>query len=143
MRTLVKKRGGGVCVYINDSWCRNFAIRDSICNPDLELLSITLRPYCLPREFTNTFICAVYIPPSGNINRAASQITDCVHRHLQNKPDAPLLILGNFNQFGLKRSLPGFFQYVKCGTRKNNTTLSICSLLTSQFLSPVNQHLRW
>lgn len=116
-----KKRGGGVCVYINDSWCRNFAIRDSICNPDLELLCITLRPYYLPREFTNIFICAVYIPPSGNINRAASQIADCVHRHLQNKPDAPILILGDFNQCGLERSLPGFFQYVKCGTRKNNT----------------------
>lgn len=115
-----KKRGGGVCIYINESWCRNFAIRETICNPDLELLGITLRPNYLPREFTNIFVFAVYIPPSGNVNRAASQIAECVHKHLQTKPDAHLLILGDFNQCGLEKSLPGFFQYVKCGTRQNN-----------------------
>lgn len=61
-----KTGGGGVCIYIKDSWCSNFAIRDNICNPDLELLCVTLRPHYLPREFTNLFVCAVYIPPSGN-----------------------------------------------------------------------------
>lgn len=30
------------------------------------------------------------------------------------------LSLMHFNQCGLERSLPGFFQYLKCGTRKNN-----------------------
>ncbi|KAK0143498.1 hypothetical protein N1851_018336 [Merluccius polli] len=104
-----KTGGGGVCIYIKDSWCSNFAIRDTICNPDLELL-----------EFSNIFVCAVYIPPSGNANRAATQIADCVYRHLQNKPDAPTLILGDFNHCSLNKSLPGFYQYVKCNTRNNN-----------------------
>lgn len=115
-----KVGGGGVCIYIKDSWCSNFAIRDTICNPDLELLCVTLRPHYLPREFSNIFVCAVYVPPSGNANRAANQIADCVHRHLQNKPDAPILILGDFNHSSLNKSLPGFYQYVKCNTRKNN-----------------------
>ena len=73
------------------------------------LTCVTLRPHYLPREFSNTFVCTVFIPPSGNVNRAANQIADSVHRHLQNKPDAPILI-----------SLPGFYQYMKCNTRKNN-----------------------
>ena len=117
---LGKTRGGGVCVYIKDSWCRNFVVRDKICNPDLELLCVTLRPYYLPREFTNIFVCVVYIPPSGNAGRAANAITDCVHRHLQAKPDAPMFILGDFNHCSLNKSLPGFHQYVKCSTRNNN-----------------------
>ncbi|KAK0137907.1 hypothetical protein N1851_025875 [Merluccius polli] len=80
----------------------------------------TLRPHYLPREFSNIFVCAVYIPPSGNANRAANQIVDCVYRHLQNKRDTPTLILGDFNPCSLNKSLPGFYQYVKCNTRNNN-----------------------
>ena len=88
-----KTPGGGVCMYIKDSWCRNFAVRDNICNLDLELLCVILRPLYLPREFTNLFVCVVYIPPSGNAGRAANAITDCVHRHLQNKPDTPIFMI--------------------------------------------------
>lgn len=88
-----------------DKWCSDFAIRDKICNPDLELLCVTLRPHYLPREFTNIFLCAVDIPPNGNTTRAANQIADCVHRHLQNKPEAPMLILGDFNHCNLNKTL--------------------------------------
>ena len=112
--------GGGVCIYINDSWCRNLAVRDRICTPDLELLCVTLRPHYLPREFTNLFVCVVYVPPSGNAGRAANLIADCVHRHLESKPDAPMMILGDFNHCSLNKTLPGFDQYVKCSTRNNN-----------------------
>ena len=45
---LGKTRGGGVCIYIKDSWCSKFAIRDTVCNPDLELLCVTLRHTTLP-----------------------------------------------------------------------------------------------
>ncbi len=120
-----KTKGGCVCIFIRDSWCRNIAIREKICNPDLELLCVTLRPHYLPREFTNIFVCPVYIPPSGNVNRAAKQITDCVHHLLQSKPDAPMLILGNFNHCGLTKTLPGFHQYVKCSPRNDNI-LDMC-----------------
>lgn len=51
---------------------------------------------------------------------AAKTITDCVHRHLQNRPDAPMLILGDFNHCSLDKTLPGFHQFVKCNTRNNN-----------------------
>ena len=116
-----KRRGGGLCVYVKDSWCRNFAVRDNICNPDLELLCVTLRPYYLPREFSNIFLCVVYVPPDARAANTASQIADCVHRHLQNKPDAPMLVLGDLNHCPLEKYLPGFQQYVRCATRNNNT----------------------
>ena len=115
-----KLTGGGIGVYIRDSWCRNVAVRDKICNPDLELLCITLRPHYIPREFSNIFVCSVYVPPDAKANNAAKQIADCVHRHLQEKPDAVMLVLGDVNHCDLERFLPGFEQYVRCGTRKEN-----------------------
>lgn len=37
-----KARGGEISVYINDSWCSNYTIKDSVCTPDLELLCLSL-----------------------------------------------------------------------------------------------------
>ena len=111
--------GGGICIYINDAWCRNYTIKDTVCSPDLELLCLSLRPFYLPREYGNIFICAVYVPPSGNASRAASRIADCVHRQLQGKPDAPLFTLGDLNHCKLEYALPGFQQYVHKNTRKD------------------------
>ncbi|XP_077423406.1 macrophage mannose receptor 1-like [Vanacampus margaritifer] len=34
-----KSRGGGVCTYINDNWCRNYAVRLTTCTPDESSLS--------------------------------------------------------------------------------------------------------
>ena len=59
-----KQKGGGVCVYINNKWCGNNHIVTSSCQPDIELLSLSVRPYYLPREFPVINIIAVYIPPT-------------------------------------------------------------------------------
>lgn len=114
-----KTRGGGVCVYIRDEWCSQYTVRESLCNSDVELLCLSLRPFYLLREFGNVIICAAYVPPSGNTVKPASCITDCVHKQLKRTPGAPIFILGDFNHFGLDRSLPGYEQYIKCGTRGN------------------------
>ena len=49
--TTGKRQGGGVCVYINKTNCSSMTIRDRICTPDIKLLSVSLRPFYLPREF--------------------------------------------------------------------------------------------
>lgn len=82
--SLGKRRGGEVCVYIKDSWCTNYAVKDKVCSPNVELLSLSLRPFYLPRYYGKIFVCVVYIPPSGNAAKAASRIADCVHQQLQN-----------------------------------------------------------
>ncbi|KAK0141137.1 hypothetical protein N1851_021878 [Merluccius polli] len=46
-----KSRGGGVCFYVNQAYCNTVVIREKICTTDMELLSISLRPFYLPREF--------------------------------------------------------------------------------------------
>ncbi len=60
-----KAEGGGVCFYINNSWCneRNIHSIKSFCSPDLEFHTLLCRPFWLPRDFTAIIITAVYIPP--------------------------------------------------------------------------------
>ncbi len=114
-----KSKGGCLCLYINDRWCRQHTVREKICSSDVELLCVSLRPFYLPREFGNILICSVYVPPNGNASRAASQVADCVHEQLQSTPNAPIFIVGVFNHCDLNTALPGFEQYINCYTRKN------------------------
>ena len=56
-----KRRGGGVCVYVNRHWCCNITVKEQLCTGHLQLLTVALRPYYLPREFNQLFITALYI----------------------------------------------------------------------------------
>ncbi|KAM9805801.1 uncharacterized protein ACBT44_013447 isoform 2-T5 [Syngnathus typhle] len=60
-----KSRGGGICVYIRDEWCRDSVVVCEHCSPLAELVIIKCRPFYLPREFTAILLVAVYIPPSN------------------------------------------------------------------------------
>ncbi len=40
-----KKVGGGVCIHINERWCKNYTLRESYCSEDIELLSSSFRPF--------------------------------------------------------------------------------------------------
>ena len=117
-----KKRGGGVVLYVNDRWCNNIAIKSSICTPDLELLTISLRPYYLPREFTNVFATVLYIPPSADKEAAVSTVRNNATSLANCKPDSVHIIFGDVNHCSkeMKTSLHGFYQYVTCSTRKDN-----------------------
>ncbi|KAJ8040523.1 hypothetical protein HOLleu_14838 [Holothuria leucospilota] len=59
-----KKSGGGVCVYVNHRWCHpsNVFIKKFSCTPNLEMLTVSIRPYYLPREFSHILHCTIYIP---------------------------------------------------------------------------------
>ncbi|XP_073717881.1 uncharacterized protein [Misgurnus anguillicaudatus] len=46
-----KTQEGGVCLYINQRYCTSVTVRERICTPDVELLSVSLRPFYLPRVF--------------------------------------------------------------------------------------------
>lgn len=116
---------GGVCVYINDLWCRSYSIKNRICDdPDVEILGMTLRPFYLPRKFGCILLFVVYVPPKGpgKAAQAAKTIANCVHElHEQLQyPEAPAIALGDLNQCYLDTVLPGYEQYVKDATRKNN-----------------------
>ena len=75
-----KSRGGGVCLYINKKWCTNYTVCDQVCTPDVKVLTLSLRPFYLPREFTNIIMCSGYVPPKAKCNSAADVIAGSVSR---------------------------------------------------------------
>ncbi|KAF7654597.1 hypothetical protein LDENG_00067410 [Lucifuga dentata] len=92
-----KTTGGGVCFYINERYCNTVVVREKICTPDLELLSISLRPFYLPREFPQLFFTLVYIHSRANVTSATQLIVDMTNRLDALFPEAPKFILGDFN----------------------------------------------
>lgn len=107
-------------MYINDLWCRQYSVKYQICDQNVEMLGMTLRPFYLPREFGCILLFVVYAPPNAKAAKAANIITDCVHELQLKYPDAPAIVVGDMNQCHLDSVLPGFVQYVKNPTRKNN-----------------------
>lgn len=64
-----KRKGDGLVVFINSRWYQpgHVTVKQQICNPDIELLVVSLRPYYLPRQFSHVFAVTVYIPPNAVI----------------------------------------------------------------------------
>jgi len=121
--SLGKGRGGGVCLYINDRWCKNVNVVSKTSTPDIEFLSLSLRPHYLPREFNLVNIVVVYIPPSASSDGAKQIIEEHTSSLLLRYPDSPVVIVGDFNH--CQHTIPGLKQFVKCKTRHNNT-LDLC-----------------
>lgn len=72
-RGLGKKRGDGVCIYVNNRWCNNIKIHSQI--------------------FPIVVISCVYIPPTANIKAAAEQLAEGANGMLARYPEAPLFIV--------------------------------------------------
>ncbi|XP_072558692.1 uncharacterized protein [Paramormyrops kingsleyae] len=51
-----KKRGGGVCFLVNNSWCTNVEIIARNCTPDLEYLLIKCRPFSIIKFADDTTV---------------------------------------------------------------------------------------
>ena len=88
-----KSLGGGLCLItkvgvIQWSLGRHYA--------HLTLLSVSLRPYYLPREFPQIFVMLVYIHPRANADTATRIIVKTVQRLQGILPDAPNFIMGDF-----------------------------------------------
>ena len=94
-----KHHGGGVCVYVNERFCNhaNVTVRKQLCTPDVDLLSLSMRPKYLPCEFDQLFVTVIYTHPKANTTRAAQEIADVVRSLQLISPDAPNFILGDFN----------------------------------------------
>lgn len=62
----------------------------------------------------------LYMCPLALTSLAAKTIADCVHERQLSYPDAPAIVLGDLNHCHLETMLPGFEQYIKDKTRKDN-----------------------
>lgn len=58
-----KTLGGRVCLYINHRWCSNITVREQLRLPDIKRLSVSLRLFYLPREFSPPDICDCRLYP--------------------------------------------------------------------------------
>lgn len=115
-----KESGGGVCTYVNDRWCNNITVKKKYCDKNIEYLSMSLRPFYLPREINNVFCITVYIPPEANKNIAINILHDHINDIENSSPDAIKIINGDFNHASLDKMLPNYEQVVKCKTREEN-----------------------
>ncbi len=102
-----KSRGGGVCFYINNSWCdeRNLHSIKSFCSPDLEFHMLLCRPFWLPREFTAIIITAVYIPPQANTDQALKELYGNISEQ------------ETFNKANFRTIAPKYFQHITINMR--------------------------
>ncbi|KAI4892795.1 hypothetical protein NFI96_002483, partial [Prochilodus magdalenae] len=94
-------------------------VKEVICQPDIELCVVGMRPYYLPREFTKVVMCAVYVPPSANMDFACDVINSAIARVQNQSPNAFIAVSGDFNHTSLSSCLPTFTQFVKYSTREN------------------------
>ncbi len=119
-----KSRGGVLCVYINDAWCRDSVVVCKHCSPLVEFMIIKCRPFYLPREYTAILLVAVYIPPSSNNSNRSEALND-LYQHISEQqtahPDAFLILAVDFNHADLKSVFPKMHQHIDFPTRGNNT----------------------
>ena len=118
-----KRSGGGIALLVNNRWCnpKHATIKERICNKDIELLAVSLRPYYLPREFTVVVAIVVYIPPSAHAETACDVVHTVVARLQAKYPDSVVFVTGDFNHVSLSKTLPTFKQSVNCTTRGDKT----------------------
>ncbi len=112
-------RGGGLCFYINNSWCdeRNIDSNKSFCSPDLEFHMLLCRPFWLMREFTAIIITAVYIPPQANTDQALKELYGNISEQETAHPDAAFVVTGDFNKANFRTIAPKYFLNTSPSTR--------------------------
>ena len=118
---VVKERGGGVAVYINEKWCSQVSVNEKYCDKNMEYLVVSCRPFYLPREFGKIILFIVYIPTDTKVSVAADILENCVAKYENKWPDSARLIMGDFNSCDFQEKIPTYEQYVECPTRGNNT----------------------
>ena len=112
-----KGKGGGVCVYVKDSWCSDAQNIGSLCCPDVEFVMIQLRPFWLPREFSAVIFIGVYIHPRASIETALNELHKVISEKETAQPECVCVVAGDFNKANLKKGLPKFHQHITFNTR--------------------------
>ena len=119
-----KRVGGGLCMMVNNKWANNFTIRESVSCKHYEILTVSFRPFYLPREFGQITVILVYVP-GPNFDLAADRIAESYNKALNRSPDQPVLLAGDFNRCDVTKLLPTLHQYVSGPTRLDKT-LDMC-----------------
>ena len=85
-----------MCAYTNSSI--PFKVLPDLQDECFESLWLYLRPYKLPRGFSNLTVCAIYHPPANNNNALIDHITSKLDLALTKHPNAGIFLVGDFNR---------------------------------------------
>ncbi len=108
--------GGGVCMFINTRWVTNFTVCETDCCTHYEIMTVSIRPYYLPREFGQITVILVYVP-GPDFALAGERIAASYNKAQSSSVDDPFFLLGDFNKCIMSTHLPNLEQYVTCPTR--------------------------
>lgn len=97
-----KSRGGGLCIYVNKTWCTDCVTVSNHCSAELEYLVIKCRPFYLPREFSCIVAIAVNVPPEANSKAAMKELSFAINKLQTQHPDGAFIVTGDFNHGNLK-----------------------------------------
>ena len=76
-------------------------MKSNMCTLNVELLTVILKPFYLPTEFTHVIVTCVYAPPNGNAKEAANTTRNQIHDLQTSYPDA-MKIYGTLRSFLLR-----------------------------------------
>lgn len=85
-----KKTGGGLCIYVNNTWCTYAVTTDRLCTPDLEYIMVRCRPFQLPSDSYVVFANAVYIPLHTNAKLALELLHSAISKQQNSHPESSL-----------------------------------------------------
>ena len=100
-------------------------LKKHLCSPNSEILITSIRPYYLPREFSNVIHFSVYVPNRNLAKSAGQEICKEIQDIEISHPDAFIIIDGDFNHCSLNKSGINYCQHVSCRTR-GQATLDLC-----------------
>ena len=72
-----KSRGGGLCIFIHNSWSINTTTIDTHCSPDLEYITVKCH----------------YIPPEANVGIALALLLKAINTQQRAHPDGVHIIV--------------------------------------------------
>ena len=134
------RRGGGVCVYVNNRF-PVFHLED-ISVPDIESIWLLLKPSRLPRGFNSIILGAIYHPPRNDDRSLLAHIMESLDRVLASNPGAAVILTGDFNQFKHRQLCSSFSlkQIVKRPTRGSNVLDKIFTNVSNFKMFPMLFH---
>ena len=106
-------------MFVSDTWATQYCVRERVCTRDFEMLTVSIRPFYLPREFCQITVIPVYVP-GPDFKTAAESITESFNEAVSRSVDQPV-----FNSCDLSPHLPTLQQYITCLTRLNRT-IDLC-----------------
>ena len=114
------RRGGGVCVYVNDRM--QVVHLKELSHPEVESLWLLIKPKRIPRGFNSIILVAIYQPPKSDDRALLTHLIESLDSTLTSYPALAIIIAGDFNQFRHSQLCNSFSlkQVVKQATRGSN-----------------------